>query len=506
LNFAPTFFQEKAASKKYISSRLCSNNILDINCIQKTKKDITPMLPIVAIIGRPNVGKSTLFNRVIGQRKAVTADFAGTTRDRLYSEAAWNGTDFVLVDTAGIEVGNELTPSYKHLDEDVQEQVLLAIDEADVLLFVVDVTTGPTEQDMRAMKIIHKSKKPFVIAANKYDSEKYFSNISELYQLGAELIIPVAALTGRGTGDLLDAVVVAARKVKPTKQINLEDKEGIAVAITGRPNVGKSSLFNAILGQKLAVVSDIAGTTRDFTISTLTSDKGIINFIDTAGIRRRGKVGKVLGSRPEGQIERYSVLRSFRAVENAEIVLILIDPTEGLTAQDLHIAGFARDQHKGIIIVVNKWDAVEEDEKDMQKYLAYLHAKISFLAYAPVIFVSAKTGKNLNKLPDVIFEIAENRARRIPTAELNLLLGDDILKTSPKAVKGKLPKINYITQADINPPTFIFFANFPELIHFSYKRFLENRIRARWNFEGAAVNIVVKRKNIAYTYDKKKKK
>ncbi len=464
------------------------------------------MLPIVAIIGRPNVGKSTLFNRVIGQRKAVTADYAGTTRDRLYSEASWAGVDFVIVDTAGIEVGNELVPSYKHLDEDVQEQVLLAIDEADILLFVVDVTTGPTEQDMRAMKIIHRSKKPFVVAANKYDSERYFCNISELYQLGAEEIIPIAALTGRGTGDLLDAVAKSAKTVEPTKEVNLESREGINVAIAGRPNVGKSSLFNAILGQKLAVVSDVAGTTRDFTISTLTNEKGTINFIDTAGIRRRGKVGKMTGGRTEGQIEKYSVLRSFRAVENAEIVLILIDPTEGLTAQDLHIAGFARDTHKGIVIVVNKWDAVEEDDKDMAKYLAYLHAKISFLAYAPVIFVSAKTGKNLQKLPDIIFEIAENRNRRVPTAELNLLLGDDILKKSPKAVKGKLPKINYFTQADVNPPTFVFFSNHPELIHFSYKRYLENRIRERWNFEGAAVNIVVKRKNIAYNYDKKKHK
>lgn len=464
------------------------------------------MLPIVAIIGRPNVGKSTLFNRIIGKRKAVTADLAGTTRDRLYSEANWNDVNFILVDTAGIEVGNELDPSYKHLDNDVQEQVLLAIDEADILLFITDVKTGPTEQDMRAMKIINRSKKPFIVAANKYDSEKYLANVSELYQLGAADIIPIAALTGRGTGDLLDVIANQARKITPTKEVNLESIEGINVAIAGRPNVGKSSLFNAILGNKLAVVSNIAGTTRDFTISTLKNDKGVINFIDTAGIRRRGKVGKTTGTHTEGQIEKYSVLRSFRAAENADIVLILIDPTEGLTAQDLHIAGFARDEHKGIILVVNKWDIVDEDEKDMAQYLAYLHSKISFLSYAPVVFVSAKTGKNLQKLPDLIFEIAENRARRIATPELNLLLGDDILKKSPKAVKGKLPKINYITQADINPPTFVFFANHPELIHFSYKRYLENRIRERWDFEGTAINIVVKRKNVAYNYDKDKKK
>ena len=457
------------------------------------------MYPVVAIIGRPNVGKSTLFNRITGSRKAVTADLAGTTRDRLYSRTAWNKHEFILVDTAGIEVGGMADKAYANLDEDVQEQVILAIDEADLLLFVVDVTRGVTDQDMRAIKMVHKSGKPFVVAANKYDSEKYLANVSELYQLGANDIVPVAALTGRNIGDLLDQVCTKLDGVEPSNK-NLDiDVEGIKVAIAGRPNVGKSSLFNALLGKKLAIVSEIAGTTRDFTISTLKTDEGTINFIDTAGIRRRGKVGKAEGGKKTlGQIEKYSVLRSFRAVESADIVMLLIDPTEGLTAQDLHIAGFARDQYKSIIIVVNKWDIVDEEEKDMTKYLEYFHSKVSFLPFAPVIFVSAETGKNIHKIPDVIFEVAKSREKRVPTRELNLLLGDDILRKAPNAVRNVLPKINYVTQADINPPTFVFFASHPNLIHFSYRRYLENRIRERWDFTGTPINIVFKKKNDDY--------
>jgi len=463
------------------------------------------MYPVVAIIGRPNVGKSTLFNRITGRRQAVTADLAGTTRDRLYAKCDWNSHEFILVDTAGIEVGDAKNSVYARLDSDVQEQVLLAIEESDVILFVVDVQTGPTEQDRRAMKLVFKSGKPFVLIANKYDSEKYLPNVSDLYTLGAKEVLPLAALTGRGTGDLMDAIVDNIKDVVPTdKGIELEI-EGMRVAIVGRPNVGKSSTMNALIGKSKAVVSEVAGTTRDFTIATLTTEKGNINFIDTAGIRRRGKVGKVEEGRVEGQVEKYSVMRSFRAIEGADVVLLIVDPTEGLTAQDLHIAGFAKDQHKGIIIVVNKWDAVEKDEKDMGRYLAYFHNKIAFLPYAPVIFISAKNNKNVDKLPDIIFEVGASRAKHIPTAELNLRLGDDILRKPPSAVRNSLPKINYITQAETDPPTFIFFANKPELIHFSYKRFLENRIREHWDFTGTPVNLVFKRKNVD-NKDKTKKK
>lgn len=454
------------------------------------------MYPVVAIIGRPNVGKSTLFNRITGKRQAVTADLAGTTRDRLYARCDWNSHEFILVDTAGIEVGDTKNSVYALLDSDVQEQVLLAIEESDVILFVVDVQTGPTDQDRRAMKLVFKSGKPFVLVANKYDSEKYLPNVADLYSLGAKEVLPLAALTGRGTGDLMDAIVDNIKDVVATdKGIELE-VEGMRVAIVGRPNVGKSSTMNALIGKNKAVVSEVSGTTRDFTIATLTTEKGNINFIDTAGIRRRGKVGKVEEGRVQGQVEKYSVMRSFRAIEGADVVLLIVDPTEGLTAQDLHIAGFAKDQHKGIIIVVNKWDAVEKDEKDMGRYLAYFHNKIAFLPYAPVIFISAKNNKNVDKLPDIIFEVGASRAKHIPTAELNLRLGDDILRKPPSAVRNSLPKINYITQAETDPPTFIFFVNKPELIHFSYKRFLENRIREHWDFTGTPVNLVFKRKNV----------
>jgi GTP-binding protein len=464
------------------------------------------VFPVVAIIGRPNVGKSTLFNRITGRRQAVTADLAGTTRDRLYSRCSWNGKEFILVDTAGIEVGDTRNSVYAKLDADVQEQVLLAMEEADLIIFIVDTQTGATDQDRRALKLVFKSGKPFILVANKYDSEKYLSNITELYSLGTKNVIPIAALTGRGTGDLMDAIVEGIKYVSASeKGINLGG-EGINVAIAGRPNVGKSSILNALIGENRAVVSEVAGTTRDFMTSSLATDSGTINFIDTAGIRRRGKVGKVEEGRVPGQIERYSVLRSFRSIESADIVLIIIDPTEGLTAQDLHIAGFARDQYKGIVIVVNKWDAIEKDETDMASYLRYLHSKISFLSFAPVVFVSAKNGKNIGKIVDIIFDVSKSRDKHISTGELNLLLGDDILRHSPSAVKNQLPKINYITQGDTNPPTFVFFANKPELIHFSYKRFLENKIREHWGFEGTPINIVVKRKNVEYNKTSKKSK
>jgi GTP-binding protein len=463
------------------------------------------MYPVVAIIGRPNVGKSTLFNRITGKRQAVTADLAGTTRDRLYAKCDWNSHEFILVDTAGIEVGDAKNSVYARLDSDVQEQVRLAIDEADVILFIVDVQTGPTDQDKRAIKLVFKSGKPFILVANKYDSEKYLPNIADLYSLGAKEVLPIAALTGRGTGDLMDGIADNIKDILPTdKGIELETS-GIRVAIVGRPNVGKSSTMNAIIGKNKAVVSEIAGTTRDFTIATLKTEKGNINFIDTAGIRRRGKVGKVEEGKVQGQVEKYSVMRSFRAIDDADLVLLIIDPTEGLTAQDLHIAGYAKDQYKGVIVVVNKWDAVEKDEKDMNRYLAYFHNKISFLPYAPIVFISAKNGKNIDKITDIIFEVGVSRAKHIPTAELNLRLGDDILRKPPSAVRNSLPKINYITQAETDPPTFIFFVNKPELIHFSYKRFLENRIREHWDFTGTPVNLVFKRKNVDYNVSKSKK-
>lgn len=453
------------------------------------------MLPVVAIIGRPNVGKSTVFNRLTGSRQAITADLAGTTRDRLYGVCSWNGQDFAVVDTAGIETGDVKDSVYAKLDADVQGQVLLAIEEADYLLFVVDVQVGVTNQDRLALKIIQKSGKPHVVVVNKFDSEKYESALTEFYKLGVKDFVAISALTGRNTGDLLDEVAKIAKTIEKSEvEISLPG-DGIRVAIAGRPNVGKSSLFNSLIGKERAIVSEVSGTTRDFTIASLKADDQTINFIDTAGIRRRGKVGKVPTGRTEGQVEKYSVLRSFRAIENADIVLLLIDAVDGITAQDLHVAGFAKDQLKGVILVVNKWDAIEKDEKDMQKFLSYIYTKINFLPFSPVIFVSAKTGKNIQNIAALILEVAESRKKRIPTGELNLRLTEDLLKKAPTAKKGILPKINYVTQADVNPPTFVFFSNRPDLIHFSYLRYLENRIRERWGFSGTPINIVMKKKS-----------
>lgn len=459
------------------------------------------MLPVVAVIGRPNVGKSTLFNRITGSNQAITADLAGTTRDRLYGKVTWNGEEFILVDTAGIETGETKNSVYAKLDIDVQEQVILAIEEADLLVFAVDVQTGVTTQDREALRVIQKSGKPFIVAVNKYDSNKYESNLTDFYTLGVEKFTALSALTGKGSGDLMDEIAAAAKDIEKSGKDVPVSLEGINVAIAGRPNVGKSSLFNRIIGKNRAVVSEVSGTTRDFTIASLPAGVEMINFIDTAGIRRRGKVGKMAEGKKSGQIEKYSVLRSFRAIDNADIVLILIDAVDGVTAQDLHVAGYAKDQHKGIVVVVNKWDAVEKDDKDMARFTTYLHQKINFLPFAPAIFVSAKDGKNVDKIPDIITEIAKNRGHRIPTGELNLKLAEDLHRKTPPAKRGILPKINFVTQADINPPTFVFFANHPDLIHFSYARYLENRIRERWNFSGTPINIVFKKKNV----DRKKK-
>ena len=464
------------------------------------------MLPIVAIIGRPNVGKSTLFNRLVGARQAITADLAGTTRDRLYSKCSWRDSEFILIDTAGIEDTRIKESAYSKINSDVQEQVELAIEEADLILFIVDAQIGTTNEDIFAVSKIKKSKKPFILVANKFDNNKFLSNVSEFYKLGVEEIIPISAISGRSSGDLLDAITNKLSKIKPLpilEQKNIK-VSGINVAIAGRPNVGKSSLFNAITGSSTAVVSEIPGTTRDTKTTTLTTDKGIINFIDTAGIRKKGMVGKTTGKEKKktGQIEKYSVLRSFKAIESSDIVLILIDAYEGITAQDLHIAGFALEQSKGIVLVINKWDIVNEEEKDMSKYLGYIKKEVTFLPFAPVLFVSAKTRKNIDKITNLIFEVWNNRQKHISTGELNSVLGDEILKNAPKAKKNILPKINYITQAEVNPPTFIFFTSHPELIHFSYKRFLENRIREKWGFEGTPINIIFKRKNIDRKKDK----
>jgi len=437
----------------------------------------------VAIVGRANVGKSTLFNRLIGKQQAITADYAGTTRDRLYGRAFWNSREFVLIDTAGLEAGLE-----KNIE--VTEQISVAIEEADLIVFVVDAISGLTDSDRKAFKQILVSRKPFILAANKYDGDKYLSNLQEFYRLGEDEITAISALNGRGTGDLLDKI--SEKTLSMEKEETALEESGIRTAIVGRPNVGKSSLLNRIIGKDRALVSEKAGTTRDTTTDELYYNEQKIVFLDTAGIRKRGRVGKVKEGPRAGQIEKYSVIRSLKAIENSDVVLTLIDPTEGLTAQDMHVIGFAMENLKSVIIVVNKWDLSEDDQHD---YLKYLQRKLAFIPYAPAIFVSAKNGKNVEKLPELILQVAEARQKRVPTHELNTILKQSILVKSPPPKRGVLPKINYVTQAATDPPTFVFFTNHPDLIHFSYVRYLENQIRKNWDFDGTPIGVIFKKKS-----------
>ncbi len=443
------------------------------------------MLPIIAIVGRANVGKSTLYNRLIGKREAITADWAGTTRDRLYGRCEWNGKSFMLVDTAGLEPERP-----EKAEIEVQEQIEAAILEAALLLFIVDTKTGITDKDLGAIKKIRLSGKPFIVVANKCDNIKDSCFVSEFHRLGTTEIVPVSAISGKGTGDLLDMIVSQVKLGRTKAKEDLNDS--IVVAIAGRPNVGKSSLLNKLIGQERAVVSERAGTTRDSAKISFDYKGEQIVFQDTAGIRRKGRVGKSdEGYRP-GQIEKYSVLRSLTAMERSTVVLVLIDATEGITAQDLHVLGYALEAKKSIVLVVNKWDTVEDG--NMQDYLKKLAKKVSFLSFAPVVFTSATTGKNIHKIFDLILETHQSRFKRVPTSELNTKLQEDILKKAPPATKNILPNIKYISQVEVNPPTFVFFSNHPEFIHFSYARYLENRIRDHWDFDGTPISITFKKK------------
>jgi len=444
------------------------------------------MLPVVAIVGRTNVGKSTLFNRLIGKREAITADWSGTTRDRLYGECSWGGKSFLLVDTAGLETSHK-----QEFDINIQEQINIAIDEADLLIFVVDTKTGITDKDLSAQKKLLSSKKPFIITCNKCDNAKDLVLVNDFYRFGCDEIFPVSALSGRGTGDLLDSIVKNIPNTKKGKTPK-EESENIVIAIAGRPNVGKSSLLNSLVGNSRAIVSEKAGTTRDTASFHVLEQNKKLTFLDTAGIRRKGKVGKSLEGRKPGQIEKYSVLRSLQAIDKSSVVLALIDASEGITAQDTHIIGYAAENGKSVILVINKWDLVPD--RNIQDYTEYLRKKISFLPYAPAIFVSAKDGKNVKKITTLILETQKMRLIRINTSELNARLHDDLIKRTPPKQKNILPTIKYVTQVSTNPPSFVFFTNHPELIHFSYRRYLENRLRGHWQFQATPINISFRKK------------
>lgn len=428
---------------------------------------------LVAIVGRPNVGKSTLFNRLVGERVAIVEDVPGTTRDRLYADTEWRGRAFTLIDTGGLETSPGA--DYSHL---VRQQAELAIQEADVVVFLVDAREGITASDLEIAEILRRSAKPLVVAANKADTEERRLNVVQFYDLGLGEVIPLSTIHGIGTGDLLDEVF----RLLPPETPGQEFGALLRIAIVGRPNVGKSSLLNALLGQERVIVSDLPGTTRD-TIDTMIEHDGRTTLlIDTAGIRRRGRI--VPG------IEKYSVMRALRAIDRADVVAIVIDAVEGPTDQDSHIAGYAQQAYKGIELVVNKWDLIKKTNRTMLEYAHGVRQKFKFIDYAPILFVSAKTKQRIEQILDTALRIKEERDKRIPTGVLNEVIGQALLAHTPPPSKGKPLKIYYVTQTGTNPPTFVFFVNDPKLVHFTYERYLENRLREHFAFEGTPIKIV----------------
>jgi GTP-binding protein len=432
--------------------------------------------PLVALVGRPNVGKSTLFNRLVEQRLAIVEDVPGTTRDRIYADAEWGGTTFTFVDTGGL-----VPDSGDDLSSMVRGQVEIAISEAEAIILLVDVKEGVTASDLEIAALLRRSGKPVLLAVNKADNESRRQEAVEFYELGLGDPIPISALHGTGTGDLLDALLQVG-----WAEMRQAPSQGTRIAIVGRPNVGKSSLLNSVLGQERMIVSETPGTTRD-AVDSLAEWKGEeVTLIDTAGIRRRGRVSP--------GIERYSVMRALRAIQRADVVLLLLDATEGVTEQDAHIAGYVVDEAKGLVIVVNKWDLVEKDTYTMQYYTDEIRRALRFVAYAPLVFVSAMTGQRVRKAMDLALEVQRSRTARVPTGELNRLISEAVSKHSPPSKRGKRLKIYYATQVGTAPPGFVLFVNDPRLVHFSYERYLENQLRRSFGFEGSPVRMVFRRR------------
>lgn len=433
--------------------------------------------PIIAIVGRPNVGKSTLFNKLIGERRAIIEDTPGVTRDRIYGEGEWCGKSFVVIDTGGIEPKtNDVILKQMRL------QAEIAIDTADVIIFMCDVRTGLVADDREIAVMLKKSGKPVVVAVNKADSVGAVPfEFYEFYELGFDKDpIAISSTHGSGTGDLLDAVLAEL----PADAGTAEEDDSIKVAVIGKPNAGKSSLINRLLGEERLIVSDIAGTTRDAIDTQVECAYGKYTFIDTAGLRRKARV--------EDVIEKYSVLRAHMAVERADVCLLVIDAKAGITEQDEHIAGIAHEAGKACIIVVNKWDAVEKDNDSVSEFTKKIYNALSYMTYAPILFVSALTGQRLQKLFEHINYVNEQAKLRISTGMLNDMLGDATAKVQPPSDKGKRLKIYYMTQASVAPPTFVIFANSIELFHFSYQRYIENCLRETFGFRGTPVRIIIR--------------
>ncbi len=435
--------------------------------------------PIVAIVGRPNVGKSTLFNKLIGQRLSIVDDTPGVTRDRIYGDCEWLNRHFLLIDTGGIE---------PHSDDiilkQMRRQAQLAIDSADVIIFVTDLRSGVVATDEDVASMLIKSNKPIVLCVNKCDTVgETPMEFYEFYNLGLGDPIAVSSVHGHGTGDLLDAVL----EHLPEEGTEEEEDNTIKVAVIGKPNVGKSSLINAISGEERAIVSNIAGTTRDATDTFITNEFGEFMFIDTAGLRRKSKV--------DDQIEKYSVIRAKMAVERASVCVIMIDALEGFTEQDSKVAGIAHEMGKACIIAVNKWDALEKDGKTMDSYRKKLMNDFSFMSYAPIIFISAKTGQRLDRLFELIKFVDEQNSMRISTGKLNDVLAAATARVQPPTDKGKRLKIYYMTQASTRPPTFVCFVNSKELFHYSYQRYLDNQIREVFGLEGTPTKFVIRERD-----------
>ncbi len=434
--------------------------------------------PIVALIGRPNVGKSTFFNYIIGERKSIVEDTPGVTRDRIYADSEWNGRKFTLIDTGGIEADSK-----EEIPSQMRKQAEIAIEMADVIIFLTDIKQGVTADDYAVAEMLRKARKPIILVCNKADRiGDTPDELYEFYNLGLGDPLPMSSKNELGAGDVLDAIVDKFPNVEETN----EDEEYIHVAVIGKPNAGKSSLINKILGEERLIVSNIAGTTRDSIDTKFENNDGKYVFIDTAGIRRKSKI--------EEDIEKYSIIRALASIEKADVCVLVIDATEGVTDQDTKIAGEAHEAGKGVIILVNKWDAVEKETGSLENYKKDVYTKLAYLTYAPILFVSAKTGQRIDKLFPLINSVNEQNAMRVKTSALNDVMNEAVTLVQPPSDKGRRLKIYYATQASVRPPTFIVFCNSEKLFHFSYKRYIENQLRKNFGFEGTPIRIIIREK------------
>lgn len=432
--------------------------------------------PVVAIVGRPNVGKSTLFNALAGERISIVKDTPGVTRDRIYADVTWLNYEFTMIDTGGIE------PESKDvIIRQMREQAQIAMDTADVIIFMTDVRQGVVDSDAKVADMLRRSLKPVVLVVNKVDSfEKYMADVYEFYNLGIGEPIPISAASMLGLGDMLERV----SSFFPNDATESEGEEIPKVAIVGKPNVGKSSLINRLAGENRVIVSDIAGTTRDAVDTKVTYNGKEYLFIDTAGLRRKSRIKE--------ELERFSIIRAVSAVEKADVVIVMIDAVEGVTEQDAKIAGIAHERGKGILVVVNKWDAIEKDDKSVYRYKEKIRQTLSFMPYAEIMFISVQTGQRVNKMFDIIDAVIENNSMRIATGVLNEIVTEAVAMQQPPSDKGKRLKIFYVTQVAVKPPTFVIFVNDKELMHFSYVRYLENRIREAFGFEGTSLKFIIR--------------